>query len=100
MFLQRRIVLLSNPESAKESLTRDVMATGTTCTEFMFSSLKGSSVRNAAFSRSFFWNESVSMITTAFGFTYLVLVFNAAGFMATKTSALSPGVYTPLPICT
>ena len=99
MFLHRSMALLSSSVPARELFTIEVIATGTSCW-VMPNSLKGSSVLNAAFSRSLFSNESVSKRMTPFDLTYFTFVFRAAGFMATNTSALSPGVYTPFPMCT
>ena len=49
-------------------------------------------VVNCALSKSLFWNESVSIKTIALGFRFFTFTFSAAGFIATSTSALSPGV--------
>ncbi|OAV72353.1 hypothetical protein Barb7_03120 [Bacteroidales bacterium Barb7] len=90
--MQRRADLLSKPNSAKPSFTIDETGAATTCTVVSPSSPKGSSVANCAFSKSSFSNESVSIITIVSGFKYFTFTFNAAGFIATSTSALSPGV--------
>ena len=56
------------------------------------SSENGFSNVNFAFSKSFLVNESESMIITDCGLQYLYCVLSAAGFIATSTSHLSPGV--------
>ena len=92
MFLHRTIDLLSRPESANESFTICVMGTGTICACESPASLMGSSVWKAAFSKSLARKLSESMMTTPPLFTWRAFVFKAAGFMATNTSAKSPGV--------
>ena len=92
IFLQRRADLLSRPNSVKPSFTIVEIGAATTCTPPSPSSWNGSSVVNCALSRSLFWNESVSIKTIALGFRFFTFTFSAAGFIATSTSALSPGV--------
>ena len=92
IFFERSADLLSKPNSAKPSFTIVEIGAATTCTLFRPSSLNGSSVVYKALSRSLFLNESVSIITIAFGLIFFTFTFRAAGFIATKTSALSPGV--------
>ena len=92
IFFERRADLLSRPNSANPSFTIVEIGAATTCTLFSPNSLNGSSVVNKALSRSLFLNESVSIMTIAFGLMCFTFTFKAAGFMATRTSALSPGV--------
>ena len=92
MFLQRSADLLSSPKSTRPSFTIVEIGAATTCTCVSPSSWNGSSVVNCAFSKSAFLKESVSISTIAFGFKCFTFTFSAAGFMATSTSALSPGV--------
>ena len=94
------IALLSMPVPARQSFTIWVMGAAiSSC--WMPSSLMGSSVAKAAFSKSDFWKASVSMMMHPLGLANLYCVFRAAAFMATSRSHLSPGVYTlRAPICT
>ena len=91
IFLVRMMVLLSSPLSFRLSLHMVVIAASTT--SFLIpNSEKGFSSVNFAFSRSRGVNESESMMITACGLQNLYCVFKAAGFIATSTSHLSPGV--------
>ena len=94
------IDLLSIPLSARQFLTIcEIGAAITSC--LMPISSMGFSVLKAALSKSDFWKQSVSMMIQAVDLANLYCVFNAAAFMATNTSHLSPGVNTlPAPICT
>ena len=92
IFLQRRADLLSKPNSTNPSFTIVEIGAATTCTPVNPSSVNGSSVVNKALSKSLFLKESVSIKTIALGFRCFTFTFSAAGFMATNTSALSPGV--------
>ena len=100
MFLHFRIDLLSIPLSARQSFTIcDIEAAITSCL-IPISSI-GFSVWKAAFSKSDFLKQSVSIIMHAVLLAYLYCVLSAAAFIATSTSHLSPGVKTFLaPICT
>ena len=117
MFRDLSMALLSMPESFSASLVKLVSATGTTCTDSgKPSSVNGLSVVYRAFLRSASVNESVSTITTAsflnkasaslkvapclLNFEPRAQTLSAAAFIATITSALSPGVNTPLPTLT
>lgn len=87
---ERRLVI--RPNSARPSFTIVEIGAATTCTPPSPSSRNGSSVVNCALFKSLFWNESVSIKTIALGFRFFTFTFSAAGFIATSTSALSPGV--------
>src|SRR5574344_811305 len=86
-----RIVLLSMPVSARQSLT--IWEIGAAMTSFLMPiSSMGLSVLNSALSKSVFSKQSVSMMMQAVFLQNLYCVFNAAAFIATNTSHLSPGV--------
>lgn len=93
IFLQRRIVLLSSPESFRLSLHIEEMGTSSTSCLTPNSS-KGLLVLNCAFSRSLASNESESVMISPCGLQNLICVFSAEGFIATNTWQRSPGVYT------
>ena len=88
------------PESARQALT--IWVIGAAITSFLMpNSSIGLSVVKAAFCKSLAWKQSVSIIIHAVDLAYLYWVFNAAAFIATNTSHLSPGVYTRwAPMCT
>ncbi len=101
IFLQRSTDLLSMPNSLRLSRVSCDSATGTNCTDSgRCSSVNGLSVANPAFSKSLAANESVSKSSTPSGFSTLAFTLSAAGFIATSTSAWSPGVCTSAPTCT
>ncbi len=76
------------------------MGTSITLWGSMPSSAMGSEVAYSAFFRLAAVNESPSHTITPSFFRYFRLVLSAAGFMATSTSASSPGVNTSLPTLT
>ena len=94
------IALLSIPVSARQSFTIWEIGAAITSCLIPISSI-GLSVLKAAFCKSEAWKQSVSMMIQAVDLANLYCVFNAAAFIATNTSHLSPGVNTLLaPMCT